>query len=315
MISGPSSVRVVMTPGGYATTARTLEEMAAIVRREHTDPNIRTLYRAITYGLPSMDYDAEIAAVWNFILGHVRYQRDPIGAEHVTLPTEMVRQINEEGLAAEDCESLATFAATLFAAGGIPSRFDAMGSVPGKFSHCALQVQNPRTKEWTSFDPIGAWGYPGSFGLGDTLAVDGGERELWDLDGDRVDSLSGFLDGLFGDSASDLATVKAVGDPIASVIGKLGPYGALVGGAWQLSTGAAQLAVGTPKKQSTPAASAASASAGAAQPPKFPPNGEPPAVLPTSTPMTGARASKAQKIPTWGYVAGGVVLAKLLGVI
>jgi len=301
-----------MTPGGYATTARTLEEMARIVRQEHTDPNVRTLYRAITYGLPSMDYDAEIAAVWDFVCNNVRYQRDPIGAEHVTLPTEMVRQINEEGLAAEDCESVATFAATLFAAGGLPSRFDAIGSVPDKFSHCALQVQNPRTKEWTSFDPIGAWGYPGRFGLGDTLAVEGGARELWNLDGERDESMGDLFDCMFGDlgdSASDLAAAKAVGDPIANIVSKLGPYGALVGGAWSLGTGAAELAVGSPKKQASLPPSVSIA-------PKFPPNGVPPAALPTATPTTGKRAeAKAQgKIPTWGYVVGGVVLAKFLGV-
>jgi hypothetical protein len=323
VIAAPSKVTSIDTPGGYATNAYTVQQMARIVRDQHIDPMLRRRYRELTLGLDSMDYDAEVAAVWDFVCRNVRYQRDPLGAEHVTLPTELDRQIREDGQAAEDCESIALYAATLFAAGGLKSEFEIQGKDPSRpraFSHCALRVQNPRTKKWVSFDPIGAYAFPGNFTLGDSLAVPGAPLEHWSLDGDRVDSALGellgdvestgsFLGDCFGDAASDLAAAKAIGDPIAKALASAGIYGAIIGGGFEVGTGIAQGIVGTPKSSPT-------------LPPRpgaFPPNGG--ASSPSSTPSSssggkhGGKGGGGVTIPTWGYVVGGLVLAKLMGVL
>lgn len=241
MTTAPSTHDVFNFPPGYRTTEGTLRVMADVVKRRHTDPRMRNRVRSIfyDYNVPSADHDAEIAAVYDFIIRHIRYQRDPLGVEYITDPVTLDEQIDEGG-AAEDCESLALYAATLFAAAGLPSEFDIMGPRAGeqRFTHCALAVQNPRTKAWTSFDPVGEYHYPGNFTLGDTIFIEGMARERWGLDGKRV-GMGDFLETAFGDGAEDLQSAKKYGDPVANVVGTLGPYGALVSGLWQVGTGIA----------------------------------------------------------------------------
>lgn len=175
-------------PAGYSTTIATLKLLGRLVTKSKTSPRIRARMIQITRHLPSMDIAGEIAAVWDHILSHVRYIRDPYGVEYVTDP-EKLDELVDEGMAAEDCEGMAVYAATLLASAGIPSYFEIQGrdaSKPNRFKHCALLVVNPRTKEQVFFDPIGAFEYPESFGLGDTLHKPGEPIEHWSHEGKKV---------------------------------------------------------------------------------------------------------------------------------
>lgn len=307
MIAPPSKVTTYQTPGGYATTTWTIKFMCDVVAAEHTDPMLRRRYRELTYGLPSMDYEGEIRAVWDFVVGNIRYQRDPLGAEHITSPKEIDRQIREEGAAAEDCESIALYAATLFAAGGLRSEFEIQGrnpAFPERFSHCALRVLNPTSKQWTSFDPVGAFAYPG-FGLGDTLAVPGDPVQHFALTGERT--MDGLLGELFGDSATDLQNVKLVGDPIAKAAMGFGPYGAIIGGLFEAGTGIAQAVVGEPRAPQKPQPS--------------PPTAPHPTFFPAPNVVKAPPEDKkhthvsSSTVPTWAWVVGALVGARLLRVI
>lgn len=230
---------------GYATTVGTLETMANVLQKEHLDPRIRTRMRQILRAaqLDSMDMNGEILAVWNFILSNVRYVRDPLGAEHITAPVELDKEV-DDGSAMEDCESIALYAATLLASIGIPSQFEIQGrrpSRPDRFTHCALVVQNPRTKEWISFDPIGYWEYPGQFWLGDTLHRQGEPLQRFDLFGQRAQGVTGssarrLVTALLGDSYTDLKTTEKYTTPAANILSQLGPYGMIIGAAIQGGT-------------------------------------------------------------------------------
>lgn len=183
---------------GYPATEGTIRWMGEIARRASVDARIRQRARQLTVGLPAFDHDAEIARVYEFVLGHVRYLRDPDGVEYMTDPVELDRQV-DEGTAAEDCEGMILYALSLLASMGIPGLFAAHGfdsRLQRQFSHCSAVVINPRTKRATWFDPVGALEFPGSFGLGDTVYRAGAPLGLWDLDGNKV-TMSEFRE-LFG---------------------------------------------------------------------------------------------------------------------
>ncbi len=212
--TAPNSTTTNYGQAGYGANLVTLRMMCGAVRDRHTVERFRTRLRGIfaTANLRPMDTAGEIRAVWDFVLGNVRYMLDPLSAEHITDPLTLDQQV-DEGTAAEDCESIALYAATLFAANGMRSAFQIMGRDardPKNFRHCALIVVDPRTLEPISFDPIGYWegqerGF--SFGLGDTLHKPGEPVEYWDsLECRRVSPSelgrgpsAGLLAGIFGD--------------------------------------------------------------------------------------------------------------------
>lgn len=200
----PERVTVYQFPGGYPGTAATLRLMSQVLREEYGDPRMRARFRTITRDVAPLDVWGEVEAVWNFCLENIRYQRDPPGIEHITRPVDLDKQI-ERGTAAEDCESMALYAATLLAAGGIPSAWEAQGrdrARRDRFKHCSLIVTNPRTGEEASFDLVGAVEVDG-FTLGDTLHRDGDPVERWSaLDGERI--AMGGMHGLFGDSGAGM---------------------------------------------------------------------------------------------------------------
>jgi hypothetical protein len=202
----PARVTVYQFPAGYAGTVATLRLMSEVLREEYGHPRMRARARELFVGLESLDVWGEVQAVFDFALEHIRYMRDPIGFEHITRPVALDEQI-DRGTAAEDCESVSLYCATLLAAAGIPSDWEIQGTdagQPKKFKHCALTVTNPRTKETRSFDVIGSIEFPGQFELGDSLHVDGEPIEHFgSFDGERMAGLMGYLDdALLGDSGS-----------------------------------------------------------------------------------------------------------------
>lgn len=251
-------------PDGESMTVGTLRTMAALVRKQSEHPRIRARARAILADarVASMDYDAMLAAVYAFVRDHVRYVRDPIGAEYVTDPVELDLQV-DDGDAAEDCESLALYAATLLASIGIASEFETQAkdlSDPTRATHCSLQARHPGNGAWVSFDLVGAAAYPGQFGLGDTLAQPGERVERWNLDGEKTTKertmrrmhLAGLIsasdfggDGMgdAGSTITDISKSTASGAAEGSV---LGPYGAIIGGVLSLGGSIVQAITGKP---------------------------------------------------------------------
>lgn len=163
--------------------------MARQVREYRGDEKLRTRVRQIMAdaGVPSGDYVGEVRAVWDFVCRNIRYQHDPLGIEHITGPRALDDQI-DEGYAAEDCESIVAYAATLFAANGTWSEFEIYGFDPGqpdKFTHVALAVRPHGSRAFITFDPVGACHRQG-FGLGDTVWKPGLPIERWSLEGRKV---------------------------------------------------------------------------------------------------------------------------------
>lgn len=245
-------------PDGESLNRGTIEHMAALVRARHEHPEIRARALAVLTDADagSMDYDAQIRAVWDFVRTHVRYARDPLGAELVTDPLTLDRQIEAHGFTWEDCESMATYAATVLAAIGLRSEFETQNKDqrnPDLRTHCSLRVLQPRSGEWISFDLVGDAAFPDDFELGDTLQKPGERVERWTLDGNRKGEIMRTLAGIVSASDFGMGDAQSTITEIASSTGQgaaqgssFGPWGAVIGGVLNLAGSIVSATTGKP---------------------------------------------------------------------
>jgi hypothetical protein len=185
----PTSVRTHTFPSGYPTTKGTIDLLVQHIVEDSRKPRLRARARELFRHLPQLDVEGELRAVWYFILSNVRYMRDVVGTEHLTYPEELDREV-DDGTAAEDCESIAAYAAAILAAAGHASRLVIIGRRPDRpkrFSHCYLEVENYRTGQWIAFDTVGALEH--GLQLGQAVSWPG-PVERFDLDGRKVTVMS-----------------------------------------------------------------------------------------------------------------------------
>jgi hypothetical protein len=111
------------------TTAEVVQWMCRFAWDAHKNKEIRDLTNGIVSGVQKGAYTAEALAVNDFILDHIRYIRDTVGAERVSWPLETLKQRSG------DCDDMATtiagmlqsigatcsFRLVSFTATGIPS--------------------------------------------------------------------------------------------------------------------------------------------------------------------------------------------------
>ncbi len=312
MTREPAHVYEHEFPSGYAGTAETVRLLGELVKKYATHPRIRARVRELFAGIDPLDEEGEIAAVFDHVTEGIRYMPDPVvggGAdgfspvEYITDPLELDRQISE-GTASEDCESMAAYAATLFAASGREPEFKIIGNGPNRYHHCALRVEHRRPPGWVSFDPVG-WVYRRDFGAGDDMTKPGQYVEHWTLDGRKVERMRYTEDdlssALLGDSTSTAETALRTTEGIASVLALIPGYGQIVGGAANLATGIARSAGAGDKK---PTATGALSPAGAAAK-KLAPLVPPPTTLDPRTWSTGAKVGAALAAAGLAYVTLG----------
>jgi hypothetical protein len=245
----------------------TLREMRRAVRAGAIHPAIRARAREILAGLPSMDHAAEIAAIWRFVLEHVRYQLDPVGIEHVTEPAELDRQV-DAGTAAEDCDGLAVYAGALLESAGLRTRFVVQGFTrdPERLTHVCLEVFEPGARAWVPFDPVLSLKTRGARGLGELAKqIEGAPTRRFPSEAPRMGKLltAAFGDDCLGSCCASCArggpceggrpecascpnsaglgdVASIVGDSLdlgGNVAGNFGPWGQLVGGIFKLGGG------------------------------------------------------------------------------
>jgi len=99
------------------------------------------------------DTRGEIAAIHNWVKGHLRYVRDPLWYEFITYPETLAFE-RADG----DCDDFCVLEAALLGSVGIPSRFVVWGFKGGNFSHVSMQAMAPTRADdpggWVSLDPI-----------------------------------------------------------------------------------------------------------------------------------------------------------------
>ena len=119
---------------GIAGTRQTLEEMraqnsggwSAIQRKRlpcaYLDPRVLDVAHGICHdaNAPGGDREAEARAIFNFIVRRCEYRRDPKGTDLARDPLLMLKQIQERGYTAGDCNNQANLFALLGSAIRLP---------------------------------------------------------------------------------------------------------------------------------------------------------------------------------------------------
>lgn len=152
--------RLAAAPGGNAGTFHTVGLMRQLVRECRIDPAVMNMAIGIIHNVPAKDEYAEIEALFDFVLNHVRYVRDVAGLETLCDPRMTLQRL------VGDCDDKSALLAALLESVGYPTRFVMAAYDGGDFSHVYLQVYVPFRDDWMDLDPTEhrrmGWAAPGA---------------------------------------------------------------------------------------------------------------------------------------------------------
>lgn len=133
---GVAYSQVEKLPPGNAGIERTVARVREQILRGIENPYIRNLAVEIvkTAGVPSHDVEGEVAAVFNWVRGNVRYTKDPTRVE--LLPSAE----NVAKIGAEDCDGFTILIASLLGALGRETRLRVVGELPGNPTHIFPEI-------------------------------------------------------------------------------------------------------------------------------------------------------------------------------
>lgn len=156
-----------LIPGDNGITQTANAVRQAVFYAIRNSPSVRLRAELIVSGLPARDEDIEVNAVFEWVLRHYRYLKDPQGLELVKSPEVIDREISERGTFQGDCDDVSGYLAALLAAIGYKVKLVVM-SMPnrdGMFRHIYIKVLLPKQKRWLPLEatapqkPIG-WSAP-----------------------------------------------------------------------------------------------------------------------------------------------------------
>jgi transglutaminase-like putative cysteine protease len=122
-------------PAGVPGVKETLKLMGRLTRAYKRHPDIRGKATALVQSLPQKSWSDEVRRLHAFVRDDIRYTRDIRGVETVQSPDVTLRL--EHG----DCDDKSTLLASLLEAIGHPSRFVAIGAMPGTYSHVFVETK------------------------------------------------------------------------------------------------------------------------------------------------------------------------------
>lgn len=143
----------------------TAQRMVEVALKAVVDPNISSFARLLVRQLVDENYHpfaaaySEINAVYNWVKGHVRYTRDPIGVELVYSPQALLALIKKYGSWGEDCDTQLLLMFTLLLSLGRDVRMTIAGfDEPGVYTHVFIEVLMPPVDgyipaRWVVVDP------------------------------------------------------------------------------------------------------------------------------------------------------------------
>lgn len=139
---GPRSYTLTGIPDGVEGTIATLEIMRRLVREYRTNPRMIETARGIVASIPGKAFEAEAAALQNFVRSNIRYTLDVYDVE--TIQTPLVTLDIRQG----DCDDQSTLLATLLNAIGLEARFVAVGFSPDNFEHVLVETRVAPGAPW-----------------------------------------------------------------------------------------------------------------------------------------------------------------------
>lgn len=145
----PVAYQLHNIPDGVAGIRHTLKMMSAIVKEYKKAPAVRELALSLTHGLPPKKWFAEAERIHAFARDRIRYIKDVRGVETLQTPIQTLR------LGQGDCDDHSILIAALLESIGHPTRFVAIGLLPGTFCHVF-----PQTKiagKWITLEATKNW--------------------------------------------------------------------------------------------------------------------------------------------------------------
>ena len=136
-------------PPGSDGTRVTLALMSKLTRDSKKILNIRLLALKLVNGNIQKDYSSEVKAIHKFVRDEIRYVRDVRGVETIQTPVKTLE------FGQGDCDDKSTLLASLLESVGHPTRFVAVGFVPGKFSH--VYVETKVGNRWIALETTEPW--------------------------------------------------------------------------------------------------------------------------------------------------------------
>lgn len=153
-------------PGGWQGTADTVARMHKLIADGKTNLTIQKIADNIikASGARDRDYDEQAKAIFNFVKGYVRFQRDPFAVEMIQDPIVTL------GRKAGDCDDHTTLNCALLGSVGFPyaiKTIKADATRPDEFSH-VYAICHTTGQGWTGFDTsVGpsyyGWQPPGKY--------------------------------------------------------------------------------------------------------------------------------------------------------
>ncbi len=131
----PDTTTLKGIPPGSAGTSATLKEMRALVASGKKEPAIRRLALSLIGHLPSKDFYNEIATLYQYVRDTVRYVHDIHGVETLHSAVKVLEK--SQG----DCDDQCILLASLLESIGHPTRFVAIGFLPGQFVHVYTETK------------------------------------------------------------------------------------------------------------------------------------------------------------------------------
>lgn len=152
--------RVLRFP--YRGAPQTVDVMRRAVLESQDHIVVRRLAEEICSGIDSKDYLSEYLAIYNFVLTHTRYMRDPRTVELVRAPYLVCEEILRGRTPCLDCDDQGTLiAALILSVGGRCSfvtaafkRLYYQGRL--QYSHVFDIAQEPLTGQMIVLDPVAA---------------------------------------------------------------------------------------------------------------------------------------------------------------
>lgn len=122
-----SRYRLEELPNGDDGTRVTLARMKELANAAVAHPLVRGVAVQIARTVTPRDTSGQIAAIRSYLMQRVQFLHDPITVEWVHDPVRVLESIGAHYYASLDCDDVATLAASLGGAIGIPARFIVLG--------------------------------------------------------------------------------------------------------------------------------------------------------------------------------------------
>jgi hypothetical protein len=130
-----TQITLAQLPDGVKGIRATLALMVDLVRQSKSDFYIRNRALQLVSGVQQKNYLGEIKAIHEFVRDSIRYVRDINGVETVATASNTLQ------MGQGDCDDKSVLTAALLEAIGHPTRFVAVGRVPGQFEHVLVETQ------------------------------------------------------------------------------------------------------------------------------------------------------------------------------